>query len=141
MNRRLLLILLSSCLFAGVITTLLIALLLAQRPVDINRMRCDMSGIFYGIGWGFIILMTIGTLPVYLNRYPTIRNNIYYSLLSFFLLPLLTAFSLIVSLGDFTEQLKEYAVMTLPYLAVLSLHFYRFRQYIQNQYNQKNEAI
>lgn len=131
MNRRLLLILLSSCLFAGIITTLLIAILLAQRPVDWNRMHCDMSGIFYGIGWGFIILMGIGTLPVYLNRYQHIRNNVYYSLLSFFLLPLVIALSLMISLGDIQEQLKEYAVITVPYLAVLSVHFYRFRQYIQ----------
>ena len=141
MNRRLLWILLSSCLFAGIITTLLITLLLAQRPVDLNRMHCDMSGIFYGIGWGFIILMGIATLPVYLNRYPTIRNNVYYSLLSFFLLPLVTAFYLMISLGDLTDQLKEYAVMTVPYLVVLCIHFYRFRQYIQDGNSEKKRAV
>ena len=127
MTKRLTFLLLTSLLVGLVITTLLILLILSQRPVDQNTMRCDFSGLFYVLGWGVVILLTISSSTLYLNLKEQIRNNRWLSLSSFFLLPLLTAITLLVLMGDLAENLKEYAAIFLPYFTIFFVLYCRYR--------------
>ncbi|MBZ4187413.1 hypothetical protein [Niabella beijingensis] len=111
-------------------TTLLLMFLLSQRPPDHNTIRCDFSGLLFGIGWGVIILLTLSTTTVYLNLYKKIRTRRWLSLLSFFLLPLPTAAVLLALMGAITESLKEYAAIFLPYLFILCILYHRFRRVV-----------
>lgn len=52
--------------FSCIITTVLLFIIQSMRPLNHNRMRCDMSGIVYGMGIGLIIFMTIGLIPIFL---------------------------------------------------------------------------
>ncbi len=115
--KALILTLISSC----IITFLLIGIMLSTRPVDHNRMRCDMSGILYGVGIALDILLTISAFPIFLNLNKKVRENYYYSLTSFFLVPLIIiiGFGLVEGTG---------IIISIPFIIVLTFFFIKFRK-------------
>lgn len=115
-------------LFSCITTTFLLFIFQSMRPLPHNRMRCDMSGIVYGIGIGLIIFLTIGCLPIFFNLKKKIRKNIFYSVSSFFLVPSIITILSIIYMGDFSESIKEYSAMFIPFFSILTYFFHRFRK-------------
>ena len=87
-----------------------------------------MSGIFFGVGIMYTLFMTLGSTTVYLNFITRIRENYFYSLVTFILLPLLIALAMTLTFGDIIQQWKEYSAMILPYFIVLIIYFQKFRK-------------
>lgn|GEM_PF-5522345 len=110
-------LLLLNLLISLMATTGLLMFILSQRPADHNNLRCDFSGLLFGIGWGIIILLVISSVTLYLNLYKKVRSNGWLSLFSFFLLPLFTAAILLPLMGAITESIQEYAAIFLPFFS------------------------
>lgn len=132
MAKRLTTILLSTFILSIIISTILTTLVIDQQPNDIAMMNCDMSGIAYALCWMVIICVAIGTTTLYLNLYKKIRNDYFYSLLSFLLFPLVIGLSFTALFGDYAHEWKGYAAIILPYTGILLYHFIKFRKYIKH---------
>lgn len=91
-------------------------------------MRCDMSGIVYGIGIGIIMFLTIGLAPIFLNLNKKVRESSFYSLTSFFFIPFIITIISIFYMGDILESIKEYSVMFIPFFSILTYFFLKFRK-------------
>ena len=115
-------------LFSCITTTFLLFIFQSMRPLIHNRMRCDMSGIVYGIGIGLIIFLTIGLIPIFLNLNKKVRESSFYSLTSFFFIPFITTIISIIYMGDISESIKEYSVMFIPFFSILIYFFLKFRK-------------
>ncbi len=96
-----------------------------MRPIDHHTMRCDMSGIFYGVGIFQIILMTLGSTTIFFNLNKKIRDNYYYSLATFILVPLMIT---LIELIAYKDLRGEASVLFIPFLCLSILFFLRFRQ-------------
>ena len=90
----------------------------------VGTVDTDMKNLPYGIAVIFNLILALGTLPIFLNVLPSIRQRLLASGLSFFLLPLVTAVYLSCSLE---EEALTGVGFCIPYFIVLSLHFVRFR--------------
>jgi hypothetical protein len=84
----------------------------------------DLKNLPYGIAIGLNLFLALGTLPIFLNQKPRIRDNFTRSALSFFLLPLVIMAYVGVSLEE--EALTGLG-LCVPYFIVLSVFFVRFR--------------
>jgi hypothetical protein len=126
MVKHLSLILLKTFLISSVIAFAGTAILV-QRPAD-DHFQCDMSGIAYGVAIGMVVLLTASATTIYLNLKYQVRNNTFYSILSFFLLPAVLATLLIASLGEWKDTWPLYAIITLPFMAAMLFHFLQFRR-------------
>ncbi len=78
-------------------------------------MRCDMSGIVYGIGIEIIMFLTIGLALIFLNLNKKVRESSFYSLTSFFFIPFLITIISIFYVGGISESIKEYSVMFISF--------------------------
>lgn len=114
--------------FSFIITTVLLFITQSMRPLNHNRMRCDMSGIVYGMGIGLIIFMTIGLIPIFFNLNKRVRENTFYSFTSLFLFPSIITVISIIYIGDFSESIKEYSSIFIPFLSILTFFFFKFRK-------------
>lgn len=126
MAKKITLLLLKVCLLSLVVTTAAIAYVLSIRPLNHNTMRCDMSGISFGVGWFVVICLTIATTTAYLNLKISVREKGFYSFLSFYLLPFVISFSLAFSIGTIAS--KELCALLFPYFAILTFFYFKFRK-------------
>ena len=127
MKKQFTLILFFTTLLSLLISTIIVALLISKRQENSNsHHNCDMSGIAFGIAWFTIIFMALGSNTIYLNCYKKVRENPVYAALSFFLIPTTIAIIIVFSLGDVNTEWRLYLGMTLPYLIILSFHYFRF---------------
>lgn len=131
MKKQLTVILFTTCVLSVVLTLLAIFVILSNRPVSVSMQRCDMSGIFYGVGIFTVLGMSVASTTMYFNLFQSIKVNVLYSLLSFLLLPLLAAVTLIIAIGDFKYSWREDMALVLPFLAIQFIQFVRFRQKTQ----------
>lgn len=122
MANRLSSILFITFLLSSIITTALIAALINLRPTDANNLRCDMSAMGYVIAWLGVIVLTIGTTPVYFNLIKKVEQSNALSLLSFLLLPVGIAVWFL-----FSFQVLSLMV-SVPYLSILTAQFIRFKK-------------
>lgn len=128
MAKRLTILLLLNLLTSLAVTTLLLGLIRSRRTVDAYTLHSDFSGLLFGVAWGVIILMIISSATLYLNLYKKVRGTPWLSLLSFFLLPLTTATTLLLLMGAIAESMPEYAAIFLPYFFILCIQYKRFRR-------------
>ena len=122
MISRLSSILFTTFLFSSIITTALVAAIINLARADAPIQRCDMSAIGYVIGWLGVIILTLGTTPVYFNLMKEVRQSNVLSLLSFFLLPVGMAVWFL-----FSFQATSLMV-SVPYLSILTVQFIRFKK-------------
>ena len=128
MKKHLLKIIGLTFVYSCLITTVLLASIIALRPIDYSLRRDDMSGLAYGIAIGLIVLLTIGSIPILFNVYKSVREKYSYSFLSFFCLPIIITIVSLCLMGDILDSIKEYTAMLLPYFGLLTFHFYKFRR-------------
>ncbi len=131
MAKRLTTILLTTFILSAIITTIVMAIMFAQEPSDTNK-NPYISGMAYGIAWMIIISIAIFTTTIYLNLYKKIRNNYFYSALTFLSFPLFIMISFITSLGGFAQGWKMYGAISLPYFFILIFHFLKYRKYLKH---------
>lgn len=117
-----LMIMILSFMIASAIDVLGIFIL--QSLDHLGTAESDLKNLPYGIAIGFNLFLALGTLPIFFNLKPFIKNNFMLSALSFFLLPLVIMVSLAFSLGE--EALTGLGFCA-PYIFVLSVLFVRFR--------------
>ena len=96
-----------------------------QSLDQIGTADTDMKNLPYGIAIGFNLFLALGTFPTFLNLMPRVRNNIFWSTLSFFLLPLVIMSYLAFSLE---EEVLTGIGFCIPYFIVLTVFFVRLRK-------------
>lgn len=101
-----------------------VGLFIFQSFDQIGTVDTDMRNLPYGIAIAFNLFLALGTLPIFLNLRPWIKDNIVRSGLSFFLLPLVITVYLSCSLE---EEALTGAGFCIPYFIILSVLFVRFR--------------
>jgi len=99
-----------------------LGIFILQSLDRIGTADTDMKNLPYGIAVGFNFLLALGTLPIFLNLKPWVKNNFMRSALSFFLLPLIIVVFLAISLE---EEALIGAGFCVPYFLVLSILFVR----------------
>ena len=101
-----------------------LGLFILQSFDQISTVDTDMRNLPYGIAIAFNLFLALGTLPIFLNLRPWIKDNLVRSGLSFFVLPLIIT-------GYLAWSMEEEALMgvgfCIPYFIVLSVLFVRFR--------------
>ena len=131
MKKQLTIILFTTCILSLACTLLAIAAIFSTQPISTSPQNCDMSGIFYGVGIFTVLGMSIASTTMYFNLCQSIKTNACYSLLSFLLLPLLVAVTLIIVVGDFKYAWRMDLAVALPFLALQLIQFARFRRKTQ----------
>jgi hypothetical protein len=128
MAKHLTLLLLKLFFISSILSFIGIAIVQAQQPA--HQHACDMSGLAYGLSLGIILSLTLSATTIYLNLKTQVRDNTFYSTLSFFLLPLIVAILLLVSIGDPAAEWLFFSITLLPFITAISFYFYRFRNTI-----------
>lgn len=75
----------------------------------------------------FISMLTLSTITIFLNILKTIRRNVKYSMLSFFLLPLLTIIYLVMKVGSIDTYV---ASIVFPFSIILIINFAYYRNHL-----------
>lgn len=84
----------------------------------------------------YLIGMTLCSLPIFFNLIDGIRNNYYYSLLTFLGIPLIgiAYFLVVMIIGNFYEDLNPVATFvsfSTIYLLLLTISFLNFRRMVK----------
>lgn len=95
-----------------------------QSFAFIGMAETDMKNLPYGIAVGFNLFLALGSLPILLNFKKGVRDNLIWSTLSFYLLPLIVMGYLAASLE---EEAWTGVAFCIPYFIVLTIFFIRFR--------------
>jgi len=104
--------------------------LLWLEIVEIAGRKTDL----YGLGHIIIVFcslcMSISTLTIFFNRLAVVRNHLFLSLLSFFLLPVIIAIGLGAAIFEQQEK-RMLMVMLLSFLTPLVYYFIQYRKQLQ----------
>ncbi len=115
---------------------LLIFVMLSMETIDNNVRHCDMSALLYPIGIIYYTILSIGIIPIFINLNKRIRNNFYYSLASFFLIPTL----IVLVLEPLSYDIRTVGVLyilSIPFFITLTSFFWIFRK---SRFVNKKEA-
>ncbi len=112
---------------SSAITTALTFISLSMSQIGQDFCRCDMSIMLYTFNIFQIIILTIGSIIVFLNLNKKIRGNFFYSLVSFLLVPLTIALLEILYFKN-SVVMGMYSIMFIPFFSVLIIFFLRFRK-------------
>ncbi len=111
------------------------------RPITLPEKKyCDMTFIFYPIILSQNIIMTIFSLPIFLNMNEVVRKNKYYSFASFIVGVFHFLFFESIYFGR--EAVVVICFTSLPFIIALIIFFIRFRKsdFVGNTINDNNKA-
>lgn len=117
------LILLKSFGISCLLTFLTNEIINSKKNIGFDQKQGDFIELMAGLSWIFIL--TICTLPIYLNLKNVIRTKPLFRFFSFFLMPLVMSF-LIWFLGDHSGQWISFYLNTFIFLFTLSFFYVRF---------------
>ncbi|RYF99788.1 MAG: hypothetical protein EOO07_36295 [Chitinophagaceae bacterium] len=103
----------------------LIGTFILMSTALIGTADSDFRNLPYGIAVAFNLYLALGTLPVFFNLIDRVRDNLVWSLASFFLLPILFV---LLSLLAMWDQPWPGVLFCVPYFLVLIIFFLRFRK-------------
>lgn len=89
----------------------------------------------------FVLLLTLSSVTIFLNLFKVIRNNYFYSMMSFIGPPLLYfVWNLVAELIDHNFEtssafsgIKFMAALSLPYLIIITFCFFHYRRWLRKQ--------
>lgn len=133
MGRYITILLLKICGWSILLTIAATFVVSAARPH--HQHSCDMSGIVYGFAIFVPALLSIATVPAYLNLYKTIRVHFWYRWLSFYLLPISTMTAIALALFESAEDTLSVTLMGIPFFGLLIWAYFRFTRYSIHKIN------
>jgi len=131
MNKILLGILLKT--FATSLLTTLFGLTVLSifQPNDDANLHFNATGIIYGIGVLYNLAMLVFSTSIFLNNKDKIRVYPFFSMLTFLLIPFLSALLIILlTFKGFDKNFLTLFVITIPYLKIMTFQFINFRMRI-----------
>lgn len=105
-------------------TTTLLGVFILQLLGQVGTAETDMKSLPYGIAVGVNLLLALGTFPIFLNLRPWVKDRLFASALSFFLLPFVIMVYVSFSME---EEALAGILFCVPYFIILSVFFARFR--------------
>lgn len=99
----------------------------ALYTATLDRTKSEMPGLVYGVSAAIILLFSLASFCIYLNLIPKIRHSLFYCLLSFFALPVLTALFLFTT-PLLSEEIFLCMVTCIPFFGMLAYQFFRFKK-------------
>lgn len=106
-------------------TFLLIYLKLRHPLLDIKTV--DERGLAFPITFVCITLLAASMLPILSNCIVKVRRDFNYSLCSFFLIPILTSFYIVLKFGGLNWITL---VILIPFYCILTINFFYYRRSI-----------
>jgi len=113
----------------------IIVLIIIQSPNQNHydtgepRMNC-FAGLGYGIIVGVHILFVILSLPAFFNLFKNVRENRFYSFMSFFVGSFLYLSLISLSLSEFSNE--DYLfIIPLIFIVIWVFHYFKFRKIIK----------
>lgn len=129
MNKILIAILIKTCAISLLTTLFGLTVLLLFQPNDDANLHFNATGMIYGIGVLYNMVMLLFSTLIFLNNRPKIRANAFFSMLTFQLIPSLSA--LVIMLSTFKGFDKNFWVLfaiTIPYMIIMIIQFTNFRR-------------
>ncbi len=114
------------CFFGSTIISFLGLFILSSLKY-IGAGDSDFNNLPYGIAIGINLCFALGTFPIFLNLNNRVRSSPGWSATSFFLLPAVFVFILLLAMWD---QPWPGILFCIPYLALLVVLFLNFRKNI-----------
>ena len=128
MNKILLAILLKTFATSLLITLFGLTVLLMFQPNDDANLHFNATGIIYGIAVLYNLVMLVFSTSIFLNNRDKIRVYSFFSLLTFLLIPFLSALLIILlTFKGFDKNFWTLFVITIPYLTIMTFQFINFR--------------
>lgn len=116
--------------FASSLLTTLFGLtaLLMFQPNDDASLHFNATGMIYGIGVLYNLLMLIFSTSIFLNDKHKIREYSFFSMLTFLLIPFLSGLLIVLlTFKGFDKNFWTLFVITIPYLTIMTFQFINFR--------------
>ncbi|MBC9930916.1 hypothetical protein [Chitinophaga qingshengii] len=122
-----------SAAFAAMISSGVISLLWFETvELSESARYSDLYGLGHVLIVFCVICMALSTITIFLNKMTVVRNNLFLSLLSFFLAPLLVSLFFFVTIFD-KEEMMLFGVMLVSFHLPLAFYFARYRKLLTGQ--------